>query len=108
MAIKRSVLNPVLIISGGLTIVSGFLLLFHLKSRPIVGVHEIGGLIFVVVCLLHVIINWRPMLHSLKGRTAAWLVILSLVLGSLGLTYSGLTTDPTQMRRAHAERNISR
>lgn len=107
MAIKRNVLNPILTISGGLTVISGLLLLFHLKSWAIVAVHELGSLIFLVCCILHLAVNWRPLLSSLKGRTAAWLVIGSLVLGGLGLTYSGLTADPGQMKRGHRYSTMS-
>ena len=104
---NRAFLNPVLVITGILTLMTGLFLFFHIKTRLIVQVHEIGGLVFAVACLFHIIVNWKPLLHSMKGsllrRTVATLLIITIA----GLAYFGATADPHKERELrHKEREL--
>ena len=98
---SRGLCNLGLALTGGLTLLSGLLLLFHLKSRPIVMIHEWGGLIFAVVCLIHLTLNTKPMLKTIGGRTVAWALLAALLFSGLGMA---LSIDAKRMPGTHSER----
>lgn len=91
---KRRFLNPILIVAAGLTIVSGLLVFFHLKSKTVAHVHEVGGLVFMGCCFLHVVMNRKPLTASFKSGLMVKLVVLALLVGSVGMIYSGVTAEP--------------
>ena len=101
---NRAFLNPVLTITGVLTLVSGLFLFFHIKTHLIMHVHEIGGLIFAVACLLHIILNWKPLLHSMKGRLLRRTVVALLIITTAVMTYSAATVNPHKEREQRLER----
>ena len=86
---NRSFLNPVLAITGFLTLLTGLFLLFHIQSGLIMHAHEIGGLFFAVACLLHLFLNWKPLLHSMKGRLPGWAIVALLIIPTVVMAYSG-------------------
>jgi hypothetical protein len=48
---------------------------FHVRLPGTTLLHEIGGLLFVVVAVLHLKLNWRPLLsycRQPRGRIALW------------------------------------
>ena len=73
---KRYVINSVLVISGGLTALSGFFLLFHYESHFTKAVHEIGALLLVLFAVIHIVVNWRALASSLKERLSVRAVII--------------------------------
>ena len=85
---NRSFVNIALVITGIFTLATGVFLFFHIKSHLIVHVHEIASLFFVMACLLHAIMNWKPLLHSMKGRLPSWAVVVLLAVTVLGMAYS--------------------
>lgn len=90
---KRSFLNLVLVLTGILTLVTGLFLFFHIKSHFIMHVHELGSLFFAILCLFHLILNWKPLLHSMKGRLSGRSMMALLIFTTLVMAYSGVTAD---------------
>ena len=88
--LNRRFWNPVLVLSGGLTLVSGLYLFFHLKSRPIVLIHEWCSIIFLVACGVHIALNWKPLLKSLGNRAAAWAMLAVLLFSGLGMAFTDI------------------
>lgn len=88
----RKIINPMLIVSGILTMVTGLLMLFHFQSHPVVVVHELMGIGLVAVTLVHLALNWRPMIGSL-GRRGRWVVAL-IVTGTAAIMIISGVTDP--------------
>lgn len=80
-ALTKPALSPFIAI--GFTVISatGILLFFHVKNGPVMVLHEWFGWAFVLVGLLHVALNLRPLLSYLKLKSGR----LSLIL-ALGLT----------------------
>ncbi len=67
---------------------TGVLMFFHVRLPGTTFLHELGGLLFVVVAGLHLKLNWRPLLsycRQRRGRIALWagttLTVLLLALG---------------------------
>ena len=69
---KRSVINPVMAISGGLTTLSGFFLMFHYESHFAKAIHQISGLLFIIFGIMHIVINRTGLAKSLSGRIPVW------------------------------------
>lgn len=88
---KRSFLNLVLVLTGILTLVTGLFLLFNIKSYLIVYVHEYGSLVFAMASLFHLVLNWKPLLHSIQGRLSGRSMVALLILTTLVMAYSGFT-----------------
>jgi hypothetical protein len=68
--------------------ITGILMLFHVRLPGMTLLHELGGLLFVVVAALHLKVNWRPLLsccRQRRGRIALWagtaITAILLVLG---------------------------
>jgi hypothetical protein len=87
-ASKRAWLSP---LTGLLFIVigvTGSLMFFHVRLPGMTFLHELGGMLFVIVAGLHLQLNWRPFLafcRQKKGRLSlavgAGIVTLLLALG---------------------------
>ena len=82
--VKRSMINPVLVVCGGLVLLTGFFLLFHYESHFAKAIHQICGILLVIFGILHIIINWKALTNSLKGclsaRVLAVLFVISVVI----------------------------
>ena len=100
----RTVVNSLLALSGGLTISSGLFLFFHIKTSIIVITHEYGGIAFAIACVLHLALNWKPLLHTLKGRGPAFAMLVIILLSTLAMWY---TTTLPNARRNPRERQHS-
>ena len=94
---NRKFWNPLLVFTGGLTLVSGLYLFFHLKSRPIVLIHEWSSIIFIVACAAHLALNWNPLLKTLGSRAVAWTLLSVVLLSGLGMAF----TDIKDHRHRH-------
>lgn len=96
---KRTFLNPLLVLTGIPTLVTGLFLFFHVKSSLIVHTHEIGGLVFAATCLFHLVLNWKALLHSMKGRLPGWGMAALLVVTTGVMAYSGITDEAPRKGR---------
>lgn len=61
---------------------------FHIRIPGIMVLHELGGLILIILALLHLILNWRAMISCCQhksGRIAIFvgvsIIVILLVLG---------------------------
>ena|GEM_PF-5595476 len=100
---NRGFWNPVLAFTGGLTLVSGIFLFFHLKSRTIIIIHELGGLVFAIACIVHLALNIRPLLKTIGGHRVAWAMLAVLLFSGLGMALS--VSDGGRNRGPHHGRN---
>jgi hypothetical protein len=92
---QRSWLSPL----TGLTFlaigVTGILMFFHVRLPGTTQLHELGGLLFVVVGVWHLKLNWRAIVRYCSGRAGK----LALVVGTLVLaTFLGLGIGHGQQR----------
>ena len=70
---KRSWLSPFTAIAFVAVAITGLLMLFHVRVPGMTLLHELGGLLFVIVSVLHLRLNWRPLVaccRQRKGRVA--------------------------------------
>jgi hypothetical protein len=76
--------TPLLIVSGVVVGLSGVLMFWHLEPRGLKDVHELLGLVFVVVCVLHVINNIRPLKSQFaRSRSLTLMSVSALVIVAL-------------------------
>ena len=87
--LNRQFWTPLLAVSGGVLLVSGLLLFFHFKSHAVKGIHEWAGIVFIVACAAHLVLNWKPLLKTL-GRRFAWVLLAVILLSGLGMAFSGI------------------
>ncbi|HEX2973973.1 MAG TPA: DUF4405 domain-containing protein [Tepidisphaeraceae bacterium] len=64
--------------------VTGVMMLLHVRSGPLKELHELSGLVMVVLGAVHLILNWRAFLGYFKrwqaSVSAALVVIIALVI----------------------------
>ena len=105
--LSRKLLNPILLVSSMAAMGTGLLLLFHIKGQYIVGLHEFSSLLFVVACVVHFLVNWRPLIASLKGQQGMARVTLALVLVlGLGILYANVFKEPRQERGRGIQQSV--
>jgi hypothetical protein len=85
-----SPLTAIMFVAIGLT---GVLMFFHVRSGAINVLHELAGLLFVIVGVLHLIVNWKTFCCYLKRRTA-WITLgvglaICVALLALGAGHEG-------------------
>ena len=89
--ILRSIASPFVAIAFLVLAITGALLFFHVKSGPIVFLHEWFGWIFLGTGLLHLLLNARPLAVHLKQwrgiTTLAIAVTLVAALTIIGLNH---------------------
>lgn len=83
--LKRPVINFVLAVAGGLSCISGLIIFLHMRSLLTKQVHKWSSLIFIAFLVLHVIVNWKPLLGSLKGSATRAVVLAILAVGTIGM-----------------------
>ena len=76
---KRSIINPVLVISIGLTALSGLFLMFHYESHFTKAIYQIGGIFLVIFVVMHLIINWKTLMVFLSGPFMLWTMVVFAV-----------------------------
>jgi len=86
---KRSVINPVLVLCGGLTVLSGFFLMFHYESHFAKVIHNVGGAILVIFGTLHTMMNWKALINSIKYRLFAWVVAFLFAISVIIMAITG-------------------
>jgi hypothetical protein len=86
--IDRTWLSPFVTLAFGVIAVTGVLLFFHIKNGILMTLHEWFGWGFVVAGVVHLFLNWRPLLSYVKRPSA----IIALMVGVMliaGLTAIG-------------------
>lgn len=82
-------LSPFVAVAFAVISVTGVLLFFHVKNGPIMVLHEWFGWAFVVAGLIHLILNWRPLLGYLRLKCGCVSLGVALLL-TVGLAVAGL------------------
>ena len=90
--IKRSVINPVMTISGGLTMLSGFFLMFHYESHFAKVIHQIGGILFIIFGIMHIVINRKGLVKSRRGRISVLAITVLFAACVVIMAVSGVHT----------------
>lgn len=62
------------------TMITSVLLLFHIRFPGITDIHQWVGLAFVVMCCLHIPINWKRLQKHFTEPGASTAMILSIIL----------------------------
>ncbi len=78
--LERAWISPVVTIAFAVIAITGLLLFFHVKNGAIMTLHEWVGWAFVIAGILHVLLNWNPLLGYLKRRSALIAIGVSLLL----------------------------
>jgi hypothetical protein len=80
---SRTLVSPLTGLSFLVIGVTGTLMLFHVRLPGMVILHELGGALFVVMAILHVKTNWRPLIACCGKRTGR--IALGIGAAILGL-----------------------
>ncbi len=81
-ASQRSWVSPITAVSFLAVGISGLMMLFHV-GRFVRPMHEIVGVLFCIVGVIHLIINWRALLNYLRSKRVMALTAVVVVLCSL-------------------------
>ncbi|QGY39539.1 DUF4405 domain-containing protein [Pseudodesulfovibrio cashew] len=72
--------------------ITSLLLLFHVRFPGVMDIHKWVGLAFVLLCFLHIPINWSVLRKHLAGKAALPALCLTALL-TAGMLLVGLTGD---------------
>lgn len=90
----RAYLNPTLAITFPIVAVTGLMMLFHIGGRWIHPLHDWMSIIFLILGIVHITLNWKPISACLTSRSAtlpfAFVFLLSIAL----LIYGGVNGGP--------------
>lgn len=106
---SRAWLSPLTGISFVVISITGILMFFHLRFPGMTVLHELGGILFVIVAALHLKLNWHILLsycRQRRGRIA--LGIGAVVMGIflvLGLGHDKEHRQHSDSPHSHAETN---
>lgn len=105
----RAWLSPITGISFLVIGITGILMFFHIRLPGITVLHELGGILFVIVGALHLNVNWHPFLACCRQRTGRIALYVGIVIMVLFLIL-GIGHDEHHRRRgdgrpSHAEVN---
>ncbi len=81
-AIKR-VVSITLVLSGLFTAASGIWNFFPPFSESFSPGHAVGACIFCAVCVIHIFLNWKTLLHYFKELGWWWCLIVLCVIAIL-------------------------
>ncbi len=65
----RTGLNPSLALTFIIVGLTGIMLMFHIEAGGIKHLHEWMGIVFLILCITHLCLNWKTFLGYLKNRT---------------------------------------
>jgi len=77
---SRRFWNPILTLSGCLTMMSGFFLIFHFSGSFLLYVHKLASIIFAISAIVHIFMNFGALLKSLGNRASTWAILFFLLL----------------------------
>jgi hypothetical protein len=86
---NRAALNKLLLISAGLTVLSGIYLLFHYISPFTKAMHEVSGIVMALLSMWHLKLYWRALINSSGGKKFFNLVLLLFVIIVVVMSVTG-------------------
>lgn len=89
--ILRKYATPLCIGAFILIGLSGSMMFFGVKNGQLIHMHEIVGICFVVIAILHLVRNWKPFGILLRQKSAPWIIGVIAVCGLviIGSSFSG-------------------
>ncbi len=103
----RSILSPVLGALFAISAFTGLLLLVHIRSGPVHGIHQIASVLMVVVAGLHWNVNWKGFVAFCRQRRILTGCCAALLALSLGLCALGFFVEGPGHPPSHEERDRS-
>ena len=97
---SKTWLSPFVAVAFAVIAVTGVLLFFHIKSGPIMALHEWFGWLFVVAGIVHLLLNLRPLVAYLRRPAALVSLGVALVLVAL-LWFGGAQHEGEHHRRGY-------
>lgn len=88
--INRAWISPVTSVSFIVVAVTGIFLAFHIKNGSIKMLHEWLGYVFVLIGLVHIMINWKTFIAHFQ-KPAARIATASCIVLVAVMTFSGGT-----------------
>ena len=85
----RQWLSPLVAVLFASIAVTGVLMFLEVRVSGVKQLHEIGGLVFAAVGLLHVVSNWRALTAYFR-KPKAWVTLGAGVLACLALLVAGI------------------
>jgi hypothetical protein len=83
----RRITTPVTTVTFAVMAFSGSLMLFHVQDDILRGPHEVFGVLFIIVSVTHLVLNWRPFVGYIR-KTAFW-ICTGVGVALVGITYVG-------------------
>ena len=85
----RTHLLPALTLTFFIVALTGIMMMFHLEIGGIKPLHEWMSVVFLILCIIHLVINWKIFLVHLKKGPAIVSLILICILSLLLLAGGG-------------------
>nr|WP_321402121.1 DUF4405 domain-containing protein [uncultured Desulfobacter sp.] len=85
----RTNLLPALTLTFFVVALTGIMMMFHLGIGGIKPLHEWMSVVFLILCAIHLVINWKIFVVHLKKGPAIVSIILICVLSLILLTSGG-------------------
>jgi hypothetical protein len=98
--LSRTWISPFVAVAFAVIAVTGVMLFFHIKSGPIMALHECFGWLFVVAGGVHLLLNLRPLLAYLKQPAALVSLGVGLMLVAF-LWFGGAQHEGEHHRRGY-------
>jgi len=87
--LNKSQISPILAVLYIITSVTGICLFFHIHGKMIIVLHEWLGIIFVIISILHIMLNWKIFAAYFKKTTGAAMIGLALFISLIIAVWSG-------------------
>ncbi|MEN6532394.1 MAG: DUF4405 domain-containing protein [Bryobacteraceae bacterium] len=66
----RSIISPVVAVTFVAVGATGIMMLAHIRSGALKGLHEWAGLVMAIAALIHLIVNWRAFTSLFRHKKA--------------------------------------
>jgi len=97
---SKTWVSPFVAVAFAVIAVTGMMLFFHIKSGPIMALHEWFGWLFVIAGTVHLVLNIRPLIAYLRRPVALVSLAVGLVLVAL-LWIGGAQHEEEHQRRGY-------
>jgi hypothetical protein len=100
-------LTPITTVSFLVVMMTGVLMLLHLRDPLVLGIHELTSIVFALSGVLHLVLNWRGLMGIIGQRTGLVALVSALavcaVLGLLGAFHHPEEGGPHRERQGQRE-----
>lgn len=85
----RIYLNPSLALTFLIVALTGVMMLFHIRGGGIHSLHEWMSIAFLILCIIHLFLNWKLLWTCLVHGPIAWPLVVVFVLSAVLLLFGG-------------------